>query len=127
MNFIFLWSASVVFALLSAGSVERARGAGSYPQRVCVGGPEHLGGSKIFARCCLMSVGHTLCVPGDIEEDRAVISGSEVSLTLSSNDSCVLVTWHSSQCVKGGASWLIHYWGMSITASMFEMGLRWRL
>ena len=101
MNFIFLWSASVVFALLSAGSVERARGAGSYPQRVCVGGPEHLGGSKIFARCCLMSVGHTLCVPGDIEEDRAVISGSEVSLTLSSNDSCVLVTWHSSQCVKG--------------------------
>lgn len=101
MNFIFLWSASVVFALLSSGSVEKARDTGPYPQRICMGRPEHLYGAKIFARCCLMSVGHTLCVPGDIEEDRAVISGSEVSLTLSSNDSCVLVTWHSSQCVKG--------------------------
>ena len=101
MNFIFLSSASVVFALLSSSSVEKARDPGPYPQRICMGRPEYLCGAKIFARCCLMSVGHTLCVPGDIEEDRAVISGSEVSLTLSSNDSCVLVTWHSSQCVKG--------------------------
>ena len=88
MNFIFLWSASVVFALLSSSSVEKARDTGPYPQRICMGRPEYLCGAKIF-------------VPGDIEEDRAVISGSEVSLTLSSNDSCVLVTWHSSQCVKG--------------------------